>query len=78
MLAKLNPAGSVDTPFALVEEKLLTRGEKIAMLNRWQKTILTSEHGTTEGRDQLLAQVEEAKVTLGLPTTTNAGPLRRI
>jgi len=64
-LAKQDPARSFATPFALAEEKLLTRGEKIATLNRWRQTILASQHGATEGCAQLLGQIEEAKLHLG-------------
>ena len=39
-LAKDNPDRVFESPQQIVEETLLTRGEKIATLNRWRQTIL--------------------------------------
>ena len=53
--AKLNPASVFRTPNAVVEEVLLTRGEKIATLERWRLSIL-----------QQLAAADDGMKTYGL------------
>jgi hypothetical protein len=68
-LAKQDPEGNFDTPFDIARETLLTRGEKIAALNRWREAILqelrASGYRVRHGREQLLGQIEEAKTYLG-------------
>ena len=39
-LAKQNPEGAFGSPFEIVGEKLFTKGEKIATLNRWRQSLL--------------------------------------
>jgi hypothetical protein len=69
MLAKQDPEGSFDTPFDVARETLLTRGEKIATLNRWRQTILqelkASGRRVCHERARLLGQIEEARNHLG-------------
>jgi hypothetical protein len=72
-LAKQNPEGTFDSPFEIVEEKLFTKGEKIATLNRWRRSLLEELSATGEGmrtygvasdRARLLEQIEAAKSQL--------------
>ena len=72
-LAKQNPEGALRSPFEIVGEKLLTKGEKIATLNRWRQSLLreldaSSEgmhtHGVSVERARLLEQVEAARSQL--------------
>jgi hypothetical protein len=72
-LAKDNPDRFFENPQQIVKETLLTRGEKIATVNRWRQTILeelsaTGEgmrtHGVSSDRSQLLEQIEQAKAEL--------------
>ncbi len=68
--AKRNPARVFDSPSEIVDEKLLTRGEKLGTLNRWRQSILEQvDHHDAELRgygtvSQLLGQIEEAKLRL--------------
>ena len=72
-LAKQNPEGTFDNPFEIVEEKLFTKGEKIATLNRWRQSLLEElsaagegmrTYGVTSDRARLLEQIEAAKSQL--------------
>ena len=72
-LAKDNPDRFFETPQQIVEETLLTRGEKAATLNRWRQTILEElsasgegmrTHGVSSDRSHLLGQIEQAKAEL--------------
>ena len=72
-LAKDNPDRFFKSPQQIVDEKLLTRGEKIATLNRWRQTILEElsasgegmrTHGISSDRSRLLAQIEDARAAL--------------
>lgn len=72
-LAKDNPERFFDRPQQIVDETLLTRGEKIATLNRWRQTILDELSASGEGmrtqgvssdRSRLLGQIEEARAAL--------------
>ena len=68
--AKQNPEGAFSHPFEIVEEQLLTRGEKIATLNRWRQSVLEELRAAGEGmrtfgvsprRVHLLEQIEAAR-----------------
>jgi len=72
-LAKQNPEGTFDSPFEIVDEKLFTKGEKIATLNRWRQSLLEELSASGEGmrtygnasdRARLLEQIEAAKSQL--------------
>jgi hypothetical protein len=72
-LAKQDPEGTFGSPFDIVGEKLFTRGEKIATLNRWRQSLLkeldTPGEGISPGglmaeRARLLEQVEAARSQL--------------
>lgn len=72
-LAKDNPDRFFETPQQIVEETLLTRGEKVATLNRWRQTMLEElnasgegmrTHGVSSDRSRLLGQIEQAKAEL--------------
>lgn len=72
-LAKDNPDRVFESPQQIVEETLLTRGEKIATLNRWRQTILEElrasgegmrTHGVASDRSRLLAKIEHARAAL--------------
>ena len=47
--AKHNPAQSYDSPDAIIAEVMMTRGEKLATLERWGKTIIDEMNATSEG-----------------------------
>ena len=68
--AKQNPESVFDSPLSVVEEVLLTKGEKIATLNRWRQAILGELSASGEGmrtygvpseRARLLEQIEDAR-----------------
>jgi hypothetical protein len=73
--AKNYPARVFDSPSEIVDELLLTRGEKLGTLNRWRQSILDQldSHDAPRrgyaGVSQLLGQIEEAKLRLssGVP-----------
>ena len=69
-LAKQDPEGTFDSPFEIVGEKLFTRGEKIATLNRWRQSLVDELSASGQGmrthsvpleRARLLEQVEAAR-----------------
>jgi hypothetical protein len=68
--AKNNPARVFDSPSEIVDELLLTRGEKLGTLDRWRQSILEQLPGHDAERrgyaafSQLLGQIEEAKLRL--------------
>jgi len=68
--AKRNPERVFDSPSDIVDEKLLTRGEKLGTLNRWRQSILDQMAGHDAERrgpgasSRLLWQIEEAKLRL--------------
>jgi hypothetical protein len=69
-LAKQDPEGAFDSPLGIVRETNLTRGEKLATLNRWQQAIL--EQLVAQGeirRARLLGEIEEARSRLGRTAT---------
>ena len=47
--ARLEPEAIFDVPGAVVEEPGLTRGQKIAALERWRATLLDRIRATGEG-----------------------------
>ena len=68
--AKQNPESVFDSPQSVVEEVLLTKGEKIATLNRWRQTVLEELSASGEGmrtygvfceRARLLERIEDAR-----------------
>jgi hypothetical protein len=68
--AKHNPERTFECPFEIVQERLFTRGEKIATLNRWRQSILEELRASSEGmrthgisfrRARLLEQIEAAR-----------------
>ena len=64
-LAKQDPEGTFENPLLIVEEAMLTRGEKLATLDRWRLAIL--EQLAAQGefrRAQLLYEIEEARSQL--------------
>lgn len=71
--AKLDPESQFDCPQALLDEVGLTRGEKLAALERWaaqvDRRLASGNEGMptrgTEPRDaELLRQIELAKLEL--------------
>ncbi|HEU0158915.1 MAG TPA: hypothetical protein VFR00_06370 [Hyphomicrobiaceae bacterium] len=68
--AKTNPARVFDSPSEIVDELLLTRGEKLGTLDRWRRSILDQLDTHDQERrgyaafSQLLGQIEEAKLRL--------------
>jgi hypothetical protein len=72
-LAKRDPERVFGTPDAIVVEKLLTKGEKVATLKRWRQSILEElsasgegmrTHGVSSERARLLEQIETARSRL--------------
>ena len=63
-LAKQEPEGAFDSPLDIVDERLFTRGEKVATLNRWRQTALRASLSVESGR--LLQFIDEAKSRLGV------------
>ena len=64
-LAKQDPEGNFESPLGIVDERLFTRGEKIATLNRWRLAILEELAALGEAkRAQLLDEIEEARSRL--------------
>jgi hypothetical protein len=64
-LAKQNPEGIYASPLGIVDEAMLTRGEKLATLDRWRQAIL--EQLVAQGevkRARLLCEIEEARSRL--------------
>lgn len=77
-IAKRHPENVFESPLQIVDEILLTRGEKLATLKRWQFGILgdlaTSKdgmgtpgyvHGQLRGQLTVLEEIEEARVRIG-------------
>ena len=72
--AKQQPESAFERPLVIVDEKLLTKGEKLAALERWQQSILEQLKATSEGMPtdgasagymEALEEIEEAKRRLG-------------
>jgi hypothetical protein len=71
--AKQQPESVFESPLQIVNEILLTKGEKLATLNRWRRSIFGELDASNEGmatrgyaREQLtvLEEIEEAKACL--------------
>ena len=62
-LAKQDPEGTFVSPIDIVHERLFTRGEKVATLNRWRQTALSASVSVDSNR--LLQLIDEAKGRLG-------------
>jgi len=61
-LAKQDPEGTFGNPFVIVDETMLTCGEKIATLDRWRQSILAELTAAGEvKRAQLLGEIQEAR-----------------
>jgi hypothetical protein len=66
-LAKQDPEGNFASPLGIVDERLFTRGEKLATLNRWRQAILEELVAMGEAkRAHLLGEIEEARSRLSL------------
>lgn len=63
--AKQAPEEVFESPLGIVEERMFTRGEKLATLDRWRQAILAqlAAQGETR-RARLLGEIEEARVRL--------------
>jgi hypothetical protein len=48
-LAKDNPERAFSNPRDIVDEVLMTRGEKLATLSRWRQTVLEELSASGEG-----------------------------
>jgi hypothetical protein len=65
-LAKQSPETSFESPLGIVDEAMLTRGEKLATLDRWRQAILAQLAAQGEiRRARLLSEIEEARMRLG-------------
>jgi hypothetical protein len=63
-LAKQDPGGTFDSPLDIVDERLFTRGEKVATLHRWRQMTLSASVSLDSSR--LLQLIDEAKSRLGM------------
>jgi hypothetical protein len=72
-LAKQQPENFFRRPLDVVNEVLLTKGEKLGTLDRWRLNILAeidasnegmATHGYTRGQLSVLEQIDEAKACL--------------
>jgi hypothetical protein len=68
--AKQEPERAFKGPLEILDEQLLTKGEKLATLERWRRNILDQLRATSEGmasdgesadRTAVLDEIEEAK-----------------
>jgi hypothetical protein len=80
--AKQHPESVFESPLEIVDENLLTKGEKLATLERWRLSILGQLDASNEGmatrgysRQQLVAleAIEEAKARLKNSLETGDG-----
>jgi hypothetical protein len=61
-LAKQDPERSFQSPLLIVDEKLFTRGEKLATLSRWRSSIIDELSASGLGeRARILCEIEEAR-----------------
>jgi hypothetical protein len=74
--AKAHPEAYFSSPFDLVEEVLLTRGEKLATLDRWRTHVLREleasrvgflTDGPRESDADLLEAIDQARRQLAMP-----------
>ena len=64
-LAKQDPEATFESPLGIVGETMLTRGEKLATLDRWRRSILDQLSAQGEmKRARLLREIEEARTHL--------------
>lgn len=75
-MAKHNPASVFDSPLDLINEIMMTRGEKIATLERWRTSVLQALAAADDGmrtaglsveHADTLAHIEEALSKLRAP-----------
>ena len=80
-LAKDNPERAFSNPRDIVDEVLMTRGEKLATLTRWRQTVLEElgapgegmrTHGVSSERIRLLEEIELAKAELSDQRESNS------
>jgi hypothetical protein len=78
--AKFSPERVFAGPLSVVDEVMLTRGEKIATLERWRQSIFqelnaASEgmqtRGTSSAQSKTLQDIDEALKRLARPVPTN-------
>ena len=71
--AKQQPESVFESPLQIVNEILLTKGEKLATLNRWRRSILGELDASNEGMAtrgyaskqlRVLEAIEDAKARL--------------
>jgi hypothetical protein len=71
--AKQQPENVFESPLEIVNEILLTKGEKLATLNRWRRSILGELDASNEGMAtrgyaseelKVLVEIEHAKARL--------------
>lgn len=79
--AKHDPAQFFSSPRDIVDEVMLTRGEKIATLERWRLTILQQlaasddgmrTHGFSRLQSDVLQDIETARKSLSSKTATGS------
>jgi len=61
-LAKQVPESTFNSPLDIVDERLFTRGEKLATLNRWRQTALRTSVYVESRR--VLELIDQAKSRL--------------
>jgi hypothetical protein len=60
--AKQQPESVFESPIEIVNENLLTKGEKLATLNRWRRSIFAELDGSNEGMAAVGYASEQLKV----------------
>ena len=74
--AKANPDEHFSSPLDIVEEIMLTRGEKLATLERWRASVLRQLDAANEGmrtynsgarHSEILDDIETARQQLSSP-----------
>jgi hypothetical protein len=68
--AQQQPESVFERPFEILDEQLLTKGEKLATLERWRQSILEELRATSEGmpadgdsaeQTSVLDEIDEAR-----------------
>ena len=78
-VAKFNPERVFAGPLSVVDEVMLTRGEKIATLERWRQSIFQELNAASEGmqtrgtsttQSRVLQDIDEALKQLARPVAS--------
>ena len=64
--AKLDPSAAFESPDSIVNEILMTRGEKIATLQRWRDDVLLQMRATDEGMQTRRTSATNSELLQGI------------